>query len=888
MDERISLLFREVADLPPAERESVFARRHVSPELRAEVESLLASDARQDHALTECIGRVAEQLSKAHAAGLGGFCGPYRLIRLLGVGGMGAVYLAERSDGEIQQQVAIKMLRLGADGASWQQRFLRERQLLAYLNHPSVTRLLDASRTDRGQPYLVMEYVQGVPIDVYAKGRSLREQLTLFLKVCEGVAHAHGHLIIHRDLKPQNILVDPSGQPKLLDFGIAKVLDETGDHTQTVERLLTPSYASPEQLRGTIQTTASDVYSLGAVLYKMLTGRSPHESEAGELQTLEIVAGTREIPSARRLNPSVPGDVDSILQKTLRMAPKDRYVSVEAFANDVQAFLESRPVQARSGDAWYRARKFLRRYWIPVTAASLVLASLAVGLYIANRERALAQRRFSEVRQLSNKLFEIDREASEFPGSTKTRQLIVDTALEYLQRLAADAKRDPALALELGNAYLQVARVQGVPIGRNLGQMEQAGQSLRLAEVLVRSALDQQPGNRNALLLGAAIAHDQMLLAALHGGRRDLSRRAIVLGFARKTEALLDQFGAGSNDRSKSDDVLNFYMNVADQFLQARQLDDALRVCRRASDLARAVNSRVHLGMFLWVSAEVLQQRGDLNEAAEAIRESVRLVDPGAGNTDTTRTMVLAHVLIWEGRILGQRDGISLGRDEEAVSALEHAFRITDAVVHVDANDQSSRARLAMAGIALGEILSYSDARRAEAIYEHTLSHLGEVQRNNVIQRFETETLVGSSYALRRLGRSPQARERLDAAFERLRELNLYPSERVAAGSAAYKALCALADLESARGDVRGAVDIYENLLVQVQAANIDPQGSLDDAVDLSNLYRALAELDRSNRKPDRATALAALRLELWQNWDRKLPNNPYVGRQLVAAAGHN
>ena len=888
MDERVSVLFREVADLPAAQRESVFAARNVPPELRAEVESLLACDSPEDHAVTECIGQAAEQVSNANAAGLGGFCGPYRLIRLLGVGGMGAVYLAERSDGEIQQQVAIKMLRLGADGASWQQRFLRERQLLAYLNHPSVTRLLDASRTDRGQPYLVMEYVQGVPIDVYAKGRSLREQLTLFLKVCEGVAHAHGHLIIHRDLKPPNILVDPSGQPKLLDFGIAKLLDETGDHTQTVERLLTPSYASPEQLRGTMQTTASDVYSLGAVLYKMLTGRSPHESEAGQLQTLEIVAGTREIPSARRLNPSVPGDVDSILQKALRMAPKDRYVSVEAFANDVQAFLESRPVQARSGDAWYRARKFLRRYWIPVSAASLVLASLAVGLYIANRERALAQRRFSDVRQLSNKLFEIDREASEFAGSTKTRQLIVDTALEYLQRLAADAKRDPALALELGNAYVQVARVQGVPIGRNLGQMEQAGQSLRLAEVLVRSALDQQPGNRNALLLGAAIAHDQMLLAALQGGRRDLSRRAIVLGLARKTEALLDQFGAGSNDRSKSDDVLNFYMNVADQFLQARQLDDALRVCRRASDLARAVNSRVHLGMFLWVSAEALQQRGDLNEAAEAIRESVRLVDPGAGNTDTTRTMVLAHVLIWEGRILGQHEGISLGRDEEAVAALEHAFRITDAVVHVDANDQSSRGRLAMAGIALGEILSYSDAGRAEAIYEHTLSHMGEVQRNNVIQRFETETLVGSSYALRRLGRSAQARERLDAAFERLRELNLYPSERVAAGSATYKALCALADLESARGDVPGAINIYENLLLQVQAANIDPQGSLDDAVDLSNLYRALAELDMSNRKPDRATALAALRLELWQNWDHKLPNNPYVGRQLVAAMGHN
>src|SRR5439155_64042 len=202
----------------------------------------------------------------------------YRLIRRLGSGGMGEVYLAERDDGEIQQQVAIKMLRAGADRPAWQERFLRERQLLSYLNHPSVARLFDAGHTESAQPYLVMEYVEGVPIDVSAEGKSLREQLTLFLKICEGVAHAHRHLIIHRDLKPSNILVDPSGQPKLLDFGIAKLLDETSDQTKTVERLLTPGYASPDQMRGGIQTTATDVYSLGAVLDKMLTGRSPHES----------------------------------------------------------------------------------------------------------------------------------------------------------------------------------------------------------------------------------------------------------------------------------------------------------------------------------------------------------------------------------------------------------------------------------------------------------------------------------------------------------------------------------------------------------------------------------------------------------------------------------
>ncbi len=265
MDEQVSLLFREVADLPRAERENVFAVRNVSPELRAEVESLLACDSLSDHSVTECIGQAAVDAARVSAEGVLRSCGPYRLIRILGSGGMGAVYLAERNDGEIEQRVAIKMLHAGADRPGWQERFLRERQLLAYLNHPSVARLLDAGHTGQGQPYLVMEYVEGAPIDATAAGKSLREQLTLFLKVCEGVAHAHRHLIIHRDLKPSNILVDPSGQPKLLDFGIAKLLDETSDQTKTVERLLTPGYASPEQLRGAIQTTATDVYSLGAV-----------------------------------------------------------------------------------------------------------------------------------------------------------------------------------------------------------------------------------------------------------------------------------------------------------------------------------------------------------------------------------------------------------------------------------------------------------------------------------------------------------------------------------------------------------------------------------------------------------------------------------------------
>ena len=232
---------------------------------------------------------------------------------------------------------------------------------------------------------------------------------------------------------------------------------------------------------------------MGAVLYRLLTGRSPHESATGTTDVIAAIAGTREIPPPRRLNPNLPADLDYITRKALRTEPEERYASVDAFSDDVRALLESKPVQARSGDAWYRTRKFVSRYWVPVLAAVLVIASLAAGLYVANRERAIAQQRFMDVRQLANKLFDIDSQARRLPGSSKTRQLIVDTSLEYLRRVAADVQHDPDLALEVANAYMRVARVQGVPISANLGQMDKAEQNLRIADGLVHSVLLSQP-----------------------------------------------------------------------------------------------------------------------------------------------------------------------------------------------------------------------------------------------------------------------------------------------------------------------------------------------------------------------------------------------------------
>jgi tetratricopeptide (TPR) repeat protein len=532
-------------------------------------------------------------------------------------------------------------------------------------------------------------------------------------------------------------------------------------------------------------------------------------------------------------------------------------------------------VQARSGDAWYRTRKFLRRYRMSVTAAALVIASLSAGLYVANRERAIAQRRFVDVRQLANKLFDIDVQARQFSGSTKTRQLIVDTSLEYLRRLAADVRGDPELTLEVGNAYMRVARVQGVPISPNLGQMDQAEQNLRIAQGYIDSVLLSQPQNRTALLRSAQIAHDRMILARLNG-----AHDTEALAFARKSAQRLEEFHAKSSDKPEASAILVTYLNVAQQYMLAEQFDEALRLCTHATDLARAFDSR-HLADFIRVRARVFQQRGDLDEALQTIRESVKLLDPGPGNSDHGQTNNFVLALIHEGRILGDDNTISLGRTEEAVASLQRAFRTADDLVHQDPNDQSSRGFLAMGGIKLADILRHSDAPRAVAVYDHTLRHLAEVTNNPSFRRYEVNALAGSSYALRRLGRVVEARQRLDAAFERLTQLKLYPSSRVELGSEAEETLRALADYEAGNGSLPRAIEIYRKLLDQIQASKPTPETSLADTLGLSKIYRAEALLQRRVGQADLASTLEARRRDLWQHWDRKLLHNAFVRCQL-------
>ena len=278
MNDEVRLLFHDLADLSVEQREAYFRVHEIQANVRSEVEALLSFDL-DEELLTTPVASYAAKVFNEGALSDTTRCGPYRLLRLLGRGRMGAVYLAERADGEVEQQVAVKLLRFGRDEPFFRDRFLRERQILAKLNHPLIGGLLNAGHNTAGQPYPVMEYIDGVAIDVFAKALDVRAKLDLFRQMCDAVSYAHRNLVVHRDLKPSNILVDHERRPRLLDFGIAKVLDDglgnVPERTSTMMRALTPQYASPEQVRGEPITTASDVYSLGVLLYKLLTDRLP-------------------------------------------------------------------------------------------------------------------------------------------------------------------------------------------------------------------------------------------------------------------------------------------------------------------------------------------------------------------------------------------------------------------------------------------------------------------------------------------------------------------------------------------------------------------------------------------------------------------------------------
>jgi serine/threonine protein kinase len=529
---RLETIYYEILAAPEETWASILERRcEGDAALLAEVRSLLEAH-RAEKALTvQLTAGTPAQPSTCQ----GRWLGPYQLDRLLGRGGMGAVYLAHRIDGQFRQQVAIKLIDLPLTTELFRERFRQERQILAQLVHPYIARLLDGGVSEEGEPYLAMEYVDGMSIERFCRVNRLpvRDRLLLFTKVCAAVHFAHQNLVVHRDLKSDNILVLNDGTPKLLDFGTAKLLapvpatSATSEFTRLGLLSFTPSYASPEQVLGETVTTASDTYSLGVLLYLLLAGVPPYQLKEGTTSEMLRVVCTEQPPkpssasiSPERLDP----DLDAIVLKAMRKEPQERYRSTDELATDIQAFLDGRPVQAQRGTFRYRAVKYIRRHRLAFGATTLVLASLVVGLAGALWQYRRAEARSDDLRKLSNSLLsEIDEAVKQLPGSTPVRRLLVERVLEHLDRMARDASSDRLTRLDLVDAYTRLGNLQGNPYDQNIGDPAGALVSLDKALLIARRLVAGSPGNPG--LLGPLALAER-------------SRSEILFGLGRTQESL--------------------------------------------------------------------------------------------------------------------------------------------------------------------------------------------------------------------------------------------------------------------------------------------------------------------------------------------------------------
>ena len=545
---RIKRVAEDAWDLPDAERSRFISSACADDgALLEEVASLLRSAA-EASALYEgaalSLPGAAEAFEQAVSAGpplLGARVGPFRVVREIGRGGMGSVYLAERAEGGFEQRVAIKFVG-GIPTEVLLRRFREERRILASLDHPNIARLIDGGTTAGGLPYVVMEYVAGVGIEAFCDDRCLtvRGRVELFRRVCSAVQYAHQHLVIHRDIKASNLLVTPEGTPKLLDFGIAKLVDPAGDTDRpalTFVRALTPESASPEQVRGDPITVAADIYALGALLYRLLCGIGPYGRELSSEAALmrAICDETPRAPSVARAASGDPSwrreridrDLDLIVLKALRKEPERRYQSVERFSDDLKQYLDGQPVLAAPDSARYRAAKFFRRHQVATAAASAALVAIlggaGVAAYqarVARQERARAERRFDDVRRLANSfLFEFHDAIADLPGSLNARQLVVKRAAEYLDSLAVEAREDVALQREVATANERLGTILGGGGVSNLGDFHNA--ELRYHRALsIREALAARPGAEAVDIEGLALARIQ--LARFFGLKGDL------------------------------------------------------------------------------------------------------------------------------------------------------------------------------------------------------------------------------------------------------------------------------------------------------------------------------------------------------------------------------
>ena len=841
--QRVKEAFHSALELDSEELKSFLDEfRDSEPELFRELESLLAHQQPTIGVFDEKALLLSGLAQEEQIPWEGRSIGAYKVVAKIGEGGMGSVFQAIRIDDHYLKNVAIKVVRASCATQPYLQRFRGERQILATLDHPHIAHLLDGGATEDGLPYLVMEHVSGLPIDEYCDRHnlSIEDRLKLFLKVCSAVEYAHQKLVIHRDLKPANILVTAEGEPKLLDFGIAKLLDpelyfQTVDADATNAWPMTPEFASPEQVRGEQITTASDVYSLGIVLYRLMTGHAPYvlsrsgpvlwsriilevEPERPSLiveqpsqvsgpqssakpvtpEEIAVARGTR-LTALRR---SLRGDIDNIVLMALRKDPTRRYSSVEQLANDIRRSLDGMPVAARPDTIGYRSAKFARRHRVLLAAAALVVLSLTLGMVvslrqarIAEQQRAVAEQRFNDIRTVSHDLiFQIHDSIQFLPGATPARKLVVQSALRYLSTLSKDAPGNLSVQQEIASAYEKIGDVQGGIGSANLGDTAGALDSYTKALEIRKKILAAQPLD--------AEARDGLAQAYLRMGRifMDMGRYEEALRVGQSHLDLTTQIAAESPDNRKAKSRLAAsYDGMGDIFSSLGRWNECLKNYESSSQLYQSLadsTPKPEIARSNWALERrkiggVLEAQGAIAKALVEYRSSLK-VDrelAAADALDAARARDLA--------IDYTNLGDALLKASDTSGALENyhqALAIDRRLMDADPSDASARYYLVSDSYRLGDALLKS-SKMGEAVAEYKLAaSLAEKNSHSDPENAVLRSELARVYA--KLAKAHLAVARAGSLTERQKQATL-----AAAHSSYRKSLAIWLDLQK-----RGAI----------------------------------------------------------------------------------
>ncbi len=790
---RVKAIFQEAAERDAAARAAYLGEAcGADDELRGAVDRLLAAHDRAEGFLDTPAGvergLLADPPPVADEAP--SHVGPYRVIRELGRGGMGTVYLAERDESDLKRVVAIKIVNVAS--GSFVRRFRTEIGVLSALTHPGIARLYDAGATAAGVPYLVMEFIDGEDLLTYCdRTRApIADRLRLFLRVCAAVQYAHQNFVVHRDLKPSNILVTRGGEPKLLDFGVAKLLSAGGDDdTAMLPRALTPQYSSPEHVRGETVTTASDVYSLGVILYELLTGTRPYrvagrtaaeieravtEQEPARPSTAATMAASADArdTTVHRLRTSLQGDLDNIALKALQKDPQQRYATAADLAEDIQRHLDGYPVHARANTLGYRAARFLRRHRRSAAAATLAAVSLVGGLglaiwqaHVARLERDRATERVHDVQRLANSLiFKIHDGVQNLPNSTPVRRMIIAEALGYLETLRNDPAADESLRIELSQAYQRIGIVQGQGNVANLGDARGAIDSLTKGLDVLRP------------LLADPVAHRA---AAVQFGRTALSLATTLLTAGDKTRAdaamreAAEVAGRLVSASPGDDDSRRLLATVEFQYALHASGQESLAHWKTAGDLFESLlNARPddpdrqrNVALVHKYLGSIYTDGSDF-DAAFVHHSRARDLDEkrlAANPSDRLAQIDVAVDLANTGRVLTHT-----GRHVEAIAEYERSLAIRQRLADSDSHDTFALGRVAFVHARLaylyrvtGEKAKGLDHARLAVSLNESFGQADPVHRGDLAEALlllgDTETAVGDEAAACRHYRASRA-----------------------------------------------------------------------------------------------------------------------------------